>query len=131
MVGILAASQHQVMVAFNVDSKATGIMPIVSPGDLLYFFQDSCKRCRDTDYDYSSSALGSCLTDALTYHIIHPPSFELPTSLTPSLTLLLSAALPTPPPIKFDQASTIHSYHTFLLSVARKMETVRVEASGV
>jgi len=62
-------------------------------------------------------------------HIIHPPLFELPTSLTPSLTLLFSP-LPMPLPMTFDHASTIHSYHTFLLSVARKIETVRVDASG-
>ena len=62
-------------------------------------------------------------------HIIHPPFLELPTSLTPNLTLLFS---PLPiPPSRVDQDSTIHSYQTFLLSVARNMETVSVDASGM
>ena len=62
-------------------------------------------------------------------HIIHPPFLELPTSLAPSLTLLFSP--PPVPPIRVDQDSTIHSYHTFLLSVARNIETVSVDASGM
>ena len=65
------------------------------------------------------------------HHIMHPPSFELPTSLTPSLIFFFSMLPPTLPTIRFDQDSTIHSYQTFLLSVARKMETESVEASGV
>ena len=73
----------------------------------------------------------SCLLGSRQHHIRHPPAFELPTSLTPSLNFFFSPPPPRPLPIRYDQDSTIHSYQTFLLSVARKMETVSVEESGV
>lgn len=60
-------------------------------------------------------------------YIKHPPLLELPPSPTPNLTLLL----PPLPSEMFEYASTIHSYQTFLLSVARKIEAVRVAKSGV
>ena len=57
------------------------------------------------------------------------------TSLTPSRTLLPPESprwLPGEPGVlaRSIQTSTTHSYHTFLSSVCRNMETTRVELSG-